>query len=68
MKHNLELTLRDKQPDVLFQWWEDWHEPEIAALESRGYYPLRTGAPIQDTAGLMWLRESAHLPLRWPVE
>jgi hypothetical protein len=66
MKHNLEYTLAEKQPDVLFQWWDDWHERELAALESRGYFLVRTGEPIQDTAGVMWLRGAAHLPLRWP--
>jgi hypothetical protein len=68
MKHDLQRTLRDKQPDVLFQWWEDWREPEVAALESRGYFPLQTGMPIQDTAGLMWLRGAAGFSVRWPAQ
>ena len=66
MKHNLALTLREKAPDVLFQWWVTWGEAETRMLESMGYQRLQTGPPITATAGVMWLRESAQLPLNWP--
>lgn len=67
MKHNLALTLREKTPDVLFQWWVTWGEAEARMLENLGYFRLQTGPPITATAGVMWLRESAGLPLNWPV-
>jgi hypothetical protein len=68
MKYDLERTLRDKQPDVLFQWWPPWDERYSTIMTDSGYYLLETGSFWPAVGGVMWLRESAHLSLRWPEQ
>ena len=63
MKFDLEKTLRDAQPDVLFQWWTAWGWHEVAALEDAGYYRRQVGPSWLREDGVIWLRESAGVSL-----
>ena len=66
MKHDLDFTLRERQPDVLFQWWPVWEEAERALLRQSGFVRHRTGELLSATAGEIWVKPPLTLdPAEW---
>ena len=66
MKYDLERTLRERKPDLLFQWWAPWDDHERERMGDRGYYRVETGSMWSGAGGIMYLRESSQLRLKWP--
>lgn len=64
MKFDLETTLRERRPDVLFQWWTAWGDHEVSLLEDSGYYRRQVGPSWLRDDGVIWLRESAGVSLQ----